>query len=86
MGNFGAFFRRADRENDYLWGRLHAADRLLDMVYDAAKTAGAGERINILAYKKRAFEVILETEAQHLTHSDELLETLRAEVAALAVD
>ena len=30
--NFGAFFSRAYRENDYLWGRLHGAERMIDLV------------------------------------------------------
>ena len=30
--NFGAFFSRAYRENDYLWGRLHGCARLIDPV------------------------------------------------------
>ena len=29
---FGAFFSRAYREHDYLWGRLHGAERLIDIV------------------------------------------------------
>jgi patatin-related protein len=36
---FGAFFSRAYRENDYLWGRLHGAERLVDIV---ASTLAAG--------------------------------------------
>ena len=32
FNNFGAFFSRAYRENDYLWGRLHGLDRLVDIV------------------------------------------------------
>ncbi len=27
FNSFGAFFSRAYRENDYLWGRLHGAER-----------------------------------------------------------
>src|SRR3546814_7797837 len=30
--NFGAFFSRAYRENDYLWGRLHGAERMVDLI------------------------------------------------------
>ena len=32
FNSFGAFFSRAYRENDYLWGRLHGADRLIDIL------------------------------------------------------
>ncbi|MDT7935152.1 MAG: patatin-like protein [Sphingomonadaceae bacterium] len=33
FASFGAFFARSYRENDYLWGRLHAAERLIDIVF-----------------------------------------------------
>ena len=36
FAHFAAFFSRAYRENDYLLGRLHALDRLIDIVCDAA--------------------------------------------------
>ena len=32
FNSFGAFFSRAYRENDYLWGRLHGAERMIDIV------------------------------------------------------
>jgi hypothetical protein len=35
FNSFGAFFSRAYRENDYLWGRLHGAERLIDIVLSA---------------------------------------------------
>ena len=35
FNSFGAFFSRAYRENDYLWGRLHGADRLIDITVSA---------------------------------------------------
>ena len=83
LGNFGAFFRRTDRENDYLWGRLHAADRLIDIVCDAANSAGADMDIDCLALKKKAFNLILDAETEHLPKSTDLIAELRAEVAAL---
>ena len=39
LGHFAAFLSRAYRENDYLLGRLHALDRLIDIVCDAAESA-----------------------------------------------
>jgi patatin-related protein len=83
LGNFGSFFRREDRENDYLWGRLHAADRLIDIVYDAAKTSAADIDIDVDAMKHKAFNIILDAEAVHLKHSDKLIATLRDEISAL---
>ncbi|HET7566530.1 MAG TPA: patatin-like protein [Gaiellaceae bacterium] len=34
LGHFGGFFDRGWRENDYLWGRLDGAERLLKLVGD----------------------------------------------------
>ena len=36
FAHFAAFLSRAYRENDYLLGRLHAVDRLIDIVCDSA--------------------------------------------------
>lgn len=80
LGHFGAFFSRRDRENDYLWGRLHGVDRLLDILCSAADGEVPGLKLKALAMKKRAFEKILETERRHLTHSRRLFETLSKEI------
>lgn len=34
LHSFGAFFDRNDREHDYLWGRLDAAERLITLLFD----------------------------------------------------
>jgi len=83
LKHFGAFFSRAHRENDYLWGRLHAAERLIDIVYDAARTEAtsiAGP--DIAALKRRAFLAILDAEAPHLGMSADLIAALRHEIGA----
>ena len=100
FGHFAAFFSRAYRENDYLLGRLHALDRLIDIVCDAAgiepKAGGikAGIKaggikaggIDVLALKKRGFARILDVEERHLTHSKQLIASLRQRVEELGVD
>jgi patatin-related protein len=77
FSHFAAFLSRAYRENDYLLGRLHALDRLIDIVCDAAGADGKADRIDILALKKRGFGLILDAEEKHLTHSRELIVSLR---------
>ena len=77
---FGAFFSRAYRENDYLWGRLHAADRLVDVVLSALPD-GAG--LIALPFKQRLFKAILDTERERLMAIPELIASLDVEVAAL---
>lgn len=83
FAGFGGFLSRAVRENDYLWGRLHAVDRLIDIV---ASTAGPEIRsagVDIPAFKKRAFQLVLETEAPRLTRIEGLVGRLRDVLAGL---
>src|SRR5215470_5429203 len=77
FGHFAAFLSRAYRENDYLLGRLHALDRLVDIVCDSAGIDATSTRIDVLALKKRAFARVLDVEEKHLTHSTELIAALR---------
>ena len=56
---------------------MHALDRLIDIVCDAAGLDGKGGQIDILALKKRGFARILDVEEKHLTHSGELIASLR---------
>jgi patatin-related protein len=83
MAHFAAFFSRRYRENDYLLGRLHAIDRLIDIVCNAAGIAPGDGAIDILALKRRAFAMVLDSERPHLTQSDALLRYLRAAIAAM---
>ena len=83
FGHFGAFFSRAYRENDYLWGRLHAVDRLIDIVCDCADIDRARDGIDIIALKHRAFQLVLDREAPALRHCADLIARLREEIAKL---
>ena len=80
--HFGAFFSRAFRENDYLWGRLDAVDRLIDIVCDSAGPEAVAE-LDTLALKRRAFEIVLRAEEKHLPHVRDLIRDLRAELARI---
>ena len=73
---FGAFFSRAYRENDYLWGRLHAADRLVDIV---ASALPEGQGVDALPFKQRLFKAILDTERYRLMAIPELIASLDTE-------
>ncbi len=81
LRRFGAFFNRAWRENDYLWGRLVAADRLVTVVLTAAGEAARG--IDALAVKKKLFETILEAERPNLKADPDLIAGLVEEVARI---
>jgi patatin-related protein len=80
FGHFAAFLSRGYRENDYLLGRLHALDRLIDIVCDAAGVDSMPRQINVLALKKRGFDRILDVEEKNLTHSKELIAALRRRI------
>jgi len=62
---FGAFFSRPDREHDYILGRLHAAERAIDLVVDAAGDARPDAE-TVRTVKLRAFRTILDTERARL--------------------
>lgn len=83
FAHFAAFLSRRYRENDYLLGRLHAVDRLIDIVCDSAG-AECVARIDVGALKRRAFTQVLDAEEKHLGESKELIEALRRCVAELA--
>jgi hypothetical protein len=83
FGHFAAFFSRAYRENDYLLGRLHAADRLIEIVCDSAGMDAVSDQFSKVAFKKAAFTNILDSEEQHLRHSKELIDALRRCIAAI---
>ena len=76
--NFGAFFSRAYRENDYLWGRLHGAERMIDLML-STRMDDTDERIT-RDFKRRAFLAILDEEAVAQRCDAGLIEEIRAEV------
>ncbi len=83
FAHFAAFLSRAYRENDYLLGRLHALDRLIDIVCDSAGIDPAHDGIDVLALKQRGFTLILDAEEEHLVHSHELISALRRSVGEM---
>lgn len=80
--NFGAFFSRAYRENDYLWGRLHGAERMIDLVASALPTDAELPAELLLEVKREAFLAILAEEADRLTADRSLCPRIREEIAA----
>jgi patatin-related protein len=78
--NFGAFFSRAYRENDYLWGRLHGADRLVDIVVSTLPSTTRLKPGRVAAIKRDAFRAILDAEEPRLTAIPALFAQLRREI------
>jgi hypothetical protein len=83
FGHFAAFLSRSYRENDYLLGRLHALDRLIDIVCNAAGLDAMKQQIDVLALKKRGFGQILDREEKNLTQSKALIEALRRSIGEI---
>jgi patatin-related protein len=83
LRHFGAFFNRAHREHDYLWGRLTAADRLVDVVLDASGGAQLPPGMDSAGIKAALFARILDAEAPHLKADGKLIERVRARVDAV---
>lgn len=77
--NFGAFFSRAYRENDYLWGRLHGAERMIDLVCSTIEPPP--DAATCARFKRAAFLAILDEETDRLKTDPDLLARIRAEIA-----
>jgi patatin-related protein len=80
FNSFGAFFSRAYRENDYLWGRLHGADRLIDITVSTLPEGlslpeGLTDRL-----KREAFRAILAEERPRLREIQPLFDAIEREV------
>jgi patatin-related protein len=80
--NFGAFFSRAYRENDYLWGRLHGAERMIDLVTSALPEGTSLAPEELAGFKREAFLAILDEEEARLKVDPGLVPGIRAEVLA----
>jgi len=76
--NFGAFFSRDYRENDYLWGRLHGAERMVDLVTSTVESGVPQE--DIREAKRAAFLAIIDEEEAAGRCQRGLLEKIRAEI------
>ena len=80
LHHFAAFFKRSYRENDYLWGRLDAAERLVGLLLDDPNTPGlqapAGEC-------RRLFEAIMREEAPALRTIQDVVADVRQRIARI---
>jgi uncharacterized protein DUF3376 len=76
LNKFAAFFSRSYRENDYLLGRLHAIDRLIDIVSDAGGTDLLTSEF-LTSLKRKAFVTVLKAEETDLPTCNKLIQELR---------
>jgi patatin-related protein len=80
--HFGAFFSRAYRENDYLWGRLHGVERMIDLVASTLPDNASLSAEDLQAFKSDAFLAVLDEEDGRLTADPTLVPGIREEVMA----
>lgn len=76
--NFGAFFSRAYRENDYLWGRLHGAERMIDLVCSTVEPQPSDAEC--AGFKRDLFLAIIDEETEAGRCSRTMLAGLRREI------
>ncbi len=81
---FGAFFSRAYREHDYLWGRLQGAERLIDIVASTLPAEAMLPATELARVKREAFAAIIAVERPRLTRIPDLFASLDREMAAVA--
>jgi patatin-related protein len=81
LRHFAGFFSRTLRESDYLWGRLDGAERLIDIICDAAAPDILLDQQEIKNIKIAAFRAIINTEQEHIEDRT-LLSTLRTTISA----
>ncbi len=62
LGHFGAFFSRAGRERDYLWGRLDGAERLIKLLLDVRREPNTQGTGTAAAIEPRVHEEVLARE------------------------
>ena len=80
MGFLG-FFNRAYREHDYLWGRLNAADRLVDLLVQSSRDAISDpERMRL-----ELFRAVVDRERGQLYRCDDELDRIDAFLKAAGV-
>lgn len=81
--NFGAFFSRAYRENDYLWGRLHGAERMIDLIASTLDEEHAVPEHELHEFRREAFLAILDEEKDRLRADPALVARIKGEVEAM---
>ncbi len=76
--HFYAFFSREARENDYLWGRLDAAEQLIRLLF-----ASTGSSEPLKYWCQQSFNAILAEETSALKKIPQTLSAIGDQVAQL---
>jgi hypothetical protein len=73
--HFGAFLSRRGREQDYLWGRLDGAERLIGLLLAGADEADKNR------WCKEAFQAILDEDERAVPKAADLVAHVRTSIA-----
>jgi patatin-related protein len=77
LAHFRGFFKRQYRENDYLWGRLDAAERIVGLILGEDDS-------ELRAWCGRVFDAVLDEESEALRLVQPLISDLRGQARVLA--
>jgi len=77
---FGAFFSRAYRENDYLWGRLHGAERMIDVLISTIPMGETIAQEDVAAIKRTLFRAIVDEERDRLRTIPDQIAAIEREI------
>ena len=80
IGHFGAFFERAWRENDYLWGRLDGAELALRLLGRQSARPDGSPAADLTGPLRSALRAILDAERVGLTQIGPVCQALAAQV------
>jgi hypothetical protein len=75
---FVGFFNRAYREHDYLWGRLNGAERIVDLLVNAAPNVIEDP----MTFKRELFQTIIDRERRRLYRCDVELDNIQQHLTA----
>jgi hypothetical protein len=75
LHHYWGFFSRESRETDYLWGRLDAAELLVELVIGR-------KHPRFRSWCMNAFAAVLNEEESRLPHAGRLIATIRASITA----
>jgi patatin-related protein len=82
FNSFGAFFSRAYREHDYLWGRLHGAERMIDLVVSSLPERARPTAPTLAGIRREVFRAIVTAERPYLHAIDETFAALDVALGA----
>ena len=90
LGHGYAFFSQKARENDYLWGRLDAAERVVRLLLTRTTVEDGKDKVipgdshpDYQSRCRQVFGAVLEEDSAHLPTIEDDIEALKVQIDAL---